>query len=746
MSFTEKLNITSGYLLNMNILKIKKTSILCAILSFILIEIVTAQNKVFYAGGSGKERFLNIVQLSDKTFLIAGTSTNLDWIPQTVSKRELQASNIVTASANNIGFLMQISEDLNTILNVVNFPLGTVRDITRIKTTNLPGNKTGEMFISGRRDVADYTKDGYFIAKLNNNFVDGVPDNIVWSIDVSCKPSQASGYKNESAYKTIQPWDVGSDGKVTYGGGSEFDFSWAEIKRTNSSGINEVVENWRAHWSSTEEWDGFPATSYTKPNPLVYSAIVLKAGRAGSLRSTTMAEYNLLQNDENGNSGRKGTFPDDYYFSGPCDFAGTCLGGPGYTGYKISGKPTQRLGDIVIDRRTNEFYFGYSTQTILPDGLPDFEPAVVAMDKTGKLKWWARLYKETSSNSTPDQYVDRLGIDYSANKLVVLGRSHGNNVINLWKGNELVANPGGSGFQNQFSGSNGNIHVSWLGKLNLNDGKVTNSTYMGELIEGTNNTGAASTDPNLDGWPSPNGGWPNLNTTKAKFNMAISSNGLVCVLASGRKALTTKEAYQKMVKPGSKGLSTWSNFARVYDSKLSTALYSTILTGKWDTITGNGGDNIELEGIVKTDKGIVVVGYSKVDISDNVLGAIMPVTSAPAWGKVTPVSEDGIIARFMASNIASTEVVLGNAAEDSKNELLVYPNPANTELNIQGLNSGILNGSIEIKNILSNTVYYDKGFSDNSLQINISKLNEGIYFIILKNENHSQIRKILIKR
>ena len=54
----------------------------------------------------------------------------------------------------------------------------------------------------------------------------------------------------------------------------------------------------------------------------------------------------------------------------------------------------------------------------MPDGNPDFEPAIMKMDNTGELLWWSRLYHEIRAdgsihNSSPDQYIDGLAIDYS---------------------------------------------------------------------------------------------------------------------------------------------------------------------------------------------------------------------------------------------------------------------------------------------------------------------------------------------
>ncbi len=246
------------------------------------------------------------------------------------------------------------------------------------------------MYISGARDGTSDADDGYFIARLNNNFVGGVPTACTWTFNALCPRAGTA----EADYKKWQPWDVGSDGKVVFASGREFDYNWATVQRLNASGAREVVRNWRAHRSAAGEWDGTPASSYTGTQPLEYSAIVLKAGRKGSLRSFTAADYAALLPDGNGLSNRQGRFPDDYYYSGACDFAATtCPGGPGYTGYRAAGTPTQRCVDITIDRRDNSFYFGYGTKSVLPSGDPDFEPAVIAMDSSGALKWWSRLYE-----------------------------------------------------------------------------------------------------------------------------------------------------------------------------------------------------------------------------------------------------------------------------------------------------------------------------------------------------------------
>jgi Secretion system C-terminal sorting domain len=660
-------------------------------ISFFLLlsQFSIAQNIVTYAGATGKERFNDVVRLSNGTVLVAGMATDLDWIPASVPKTPLSILTINSASMGNIGFVMQLSSDLTKVLHVVHFPQSSVRDIFKIRTTNIPGQPTGDIIVSGNRDVDDYNKDGYFLAKLNNNFVKGAPTGISWVHNVICKPRKAGGNTGVSAFKALQPWDVGSDGKVVFGAGAEYDTEWAEIRRLNANGIPEVVENWHAHWTNAgaTEWDGTPASSYPNKTtaPLSYSAIVLKVGRRGTMRSYTQAQYDAMMDDGNGNTTRKGTFPDDYYFSGPCPFDAPAAGTKGYTGYKPSDKPTQRLGAIVVDRVTNHFYYGYSTQSVLPDGLPDFEPAVVAMDNTGKLKWWNRLYKETMNNSTPDQYVDNLAIDYKNSQLVIAARCHGNNIDNFWNGNSIKASPGVNGFQNTFTGTNGNIHISWLGKLMLDKGTVKYSTYVAEYIEGATNYGSALTNPNMENWPDFNKGWANVNTTRIS-NLHVDVDGSVTIVGQGRRTMTTKNAYQKMPNPKSAAKGTWNYFVRTYTPDLNRPVYSSLLTGKWDTLTGLGGDNVELRSAFKFDGGLLVVGFHKLDATTNLpSGAMLPTEGVPAWGNLAAVNEQAVFARLSADSlkIGSSVVISDVKSFDNQGVIRVYPNPTSDIITVE---------------------------------------------------------------
>lgn len=626
---------------------------------------VDAQNRVFYAGGADRERFNDVHRLSDGTFLVAGQAQNLNWIGPQVPRIALAASGIDSASAGNIGFLLHLSSDLSTQLRVAHFPVGTVRDVFKIRSTEVPGAATGQIFISGSRDSAN---DGYYLARLNGNFVTALPSALAMSFNV-----RASG-----DHKDRQPWDVDGAGNVFYATGRGFDTNWAAIETIDANGARRVIEHWHAHWHGTDpnfsEWDGTPASSY--PNaataPLRYSAVVMKVNRRGSLRSTTAADYAQTGNDANGNSGRIGRFPDDYYHAGHCELSGTntCPNtGPGYTGYRANTARTQRVGGIALDRRNGDLYFGYSTQSVLPGGNPDFEPAIVAMSPNGQLRWWDRLYQETTANSSPDQYVDGLALDHTNNRLIVLARTHGNNTINLWRGNAIALNPGGSAFQNQFTGTNGNIHISWLGSFRLADGCVAAASYLAEFVEGSTNYGAAHPDPLLGGWPNPNTGWPDVNTTRcgadAGFSgeIAIAADGAVGVLCKGRRTLTTIDAHQQMPRPNQTNppVGAWNQFVRVYAPDLSALRYSSLLVGAWDA-SGAGGDNTRIAGIAFAPDAVLAVGSNLADAGNLPIGNPMPTSNPAPWGAATPSGESGIVARLTGTRL-SAENLFANGFE-----------------------------------------------------------------------------------
>ncbi|KAB8313828.1 hypothetical protein SD81_041025 [Tolypothrix campylonemoides VB511288] len=610
----------------------------------------TVTDRVFYAGALGREVLKATHVLSDGTVLIGGSAQDLDWVPANVPRTTLDGSAIRNAQGTGrIAFLLHASVDLSTLLRVVRLPAGAAEDISFVRATNVPGQVTGALVVSGTTRDSKANGGGYFIARLNGNFVDAAPTAFAWVKNV-----WATG-----DHQVFQPWDVDGQGRVVYASGQPYGDDWAALYRLKADGTPDVVEHWRYHVATLKaggarvEGHWTPASSRTDVD-LEGSQIVFKTTNRCDLRSWTAADYDAVIEDENGTT-KQGQWPMDLFFDGPCNpnAGSTTQSGPGYTGYAMGAHPTQRIGGVALDRRTGAMFVGFSIQSRLPDGNPDFEPAVIAFDADGRKRWWARLYRESTSRSTPDQYVDALAIDYSkpadAGSVVVLARSHGNNTINLWPGNAIPAsrNPDNPGFafQNGFTGTNGNIHLSWVGKLRLGDGRLMHASWLAAYQASHDLTQAPYSDPILDGWPSHNAGWPQLNTTRCRPDVRTDLAGRVYVLCTGQRSVTTRNAFQKMPKSSSQPTPSWPDFVRVFDPTLKTLAYGSILSGQWDS-SGAGGGNIALTGVAPFDGGVLVVGHHRADANNAVQGNALPAVGVPAWGTGAPAGESAVVARL----------------------------------------------------------------------------------------------------
>jgi hypothetical protein len=328
--------------------------------------------------------------------------------------------------------------------------------------------------------------------------------------------------------------------------------------------------------------------------------------------------------------------------------------------------------------------------------------------------------------------------------MVVSARCHGNNVENLWEGNNIAANPIAYGFQNQFTGTNGNIHISWLGKFRTTDATLLNSTYVAEYSNTTSGLGTAHPDPNLDNWPDPNSGWPNVNTTYLGKNMLkVTADGSVLVLGKGRRTITTANAYQKMIRQTGSGNSCWNDFVRQYTPTLSKPLYSSLLVGQWDTVTQTGGDNVRLYGMFKTSDGIIVVG------KHTGVGNDMPISAIPSWGDSTFSNETAIVAYLRASNIANIDDspivnLTGIGQESQKIPLQIFPNPAKESFTID-LAEMEISGIITITNLLGETVYTKTVSQIKQIQINTKEFASGVFLVQMQSETGLQSATLIIR-
>ncbi|MBK9195227.1 MAG: hypothetical protein IPO17_09620 [Flavobacteriales bacterium] len=206
----------------------------------ILTSTVTAQtNLVTYAGGSGNEVFNDVVQISDGRVLVIGVADDLGWIDTGVPQFNLGASGITNGlGTGKFPFILVFDSTLQIMLSVHAMTQGAAEDLRFIKLTNAPGTPTGDIYLSGTTE--DANTGGYFIGRLDNNFVNGDPSGFEWVINVKCSTGEYP--------KIYQPWDVGGDGKVVYAYGDSHSYNWSAIYRNKADGSEDVVPFWRIHW------------------------------------------------------------------------------------------------------------------------------------------------------------------------------------------------------------------------------------------------------------------------------------------------------------------------------------------------------------------------------------------------------------------------------------------------------------------------------------------------------------------
>jgi len=654
--------------------------------------VVQAQNNLVSYLGDTSTRFNAILKLSDGTFLVGGETRSLAWVPAGIPVTTLSMPDTTNSRSVRIAFLAHLTVDMNTLARVVRFPATTVRDVFRIKTNTPPGQPTGDIYISGNRENEFNTGSGpgYYIAKLNGNFLNGNnPTGLVYLFDVNARGIQSNSplmTESVSSYRAIQPWDVQSDGKVVYGAGHQYSASWAAIYRRRANGkSDDTLSSWPNHWVRIRSRN--PAVDrrnieyrnynmrvgdsilFTSNNPpgfsqnvmidsAMMSGIVLKVNRSGSnWRSYNASDFQVLATDENGNPGRVGRYPEDFMYSAPC-VTGNCPNlGPNPitnygTNYGNNDNATHRVGGIVVDKRTNDMFVGYSALCRHPSSIQpgegDIEPIVVGMSVSGEIKWWNRLHKEDPINASRAlQEIEGLAIDYLNNNLVVLAAVTDTSQNNLWKGNEITSNPSANGVQNKPTGTNASIKYAWIGKINTTNGQMRNATYLGEFANNMGFTGAPYASPRLDGWPNYNAGSPNLARTIVR-NVEVSETGEVLVIGEAERVLTTRDAFQKMPKEN-QGLAPRTSFLRVYSSNLDSVVYSSAVTGIWDRTTGRTGSNMLVRTAAFSGDDVAIIGFHSRG------GGDLPTTNAPAFGDTTYQNSRGVVGILKKNCIGAIE-------------------------------------------------------------------------------------------
>lgn len=168
-----------------------------------------------------------------------------------------------------------------------------------------------------------------------------------------------------------------------------------------------------------------------------------------------------------------------------------------------SGKNPIRGADLkpealVIDREGNLYVSGTIPFHM---GFPDFDPFLLKFSPEGKLLWTNIFLNGLLSE--PDQKTQALDIDPTNGDVLVCYWQHGNNVKTL-----LLAP---DGWLTKFTGTNGNIKIPWIGRVDAATGRLKNSTYIHSRM------------PN-----SPNKRWPDINSASVA-DMKVAGDGKVVV-------------------------------------------------------------------------------------------------------------------------------------------------------------------------------------------------------------------------
>lgn len=366
---------------------------------------------------------------------MCGSADDLSWLPPGTTTTELSTTTSNGSAIDNeginegkVGFIIRYAADLQSIIEVVHFADGAVDEIRYVKATTAPNaSTTGDLFISGKRGkTTTGSKDGgFYIAKLNNNFINGTPTGIVHVFNIPT-------HGKEDEHAEIQPWDVTTDGKVISIRYGQYNSTWGEIvvfpatpatpanPEDNYEGVvympgfrSQTLDDGSTHYGTAQD---IPAGRTGTASRMILKTQQTNA--SGLQRSFTFDDYHRWEKDENG-YWRKGKYPLDVMWNnywrypetvGTAGEINNMWGGDtrGYIGYKLAGTGgtegapyTPRVGAINVDKRNNHIYLGLNWQSRLPDSNnPDFEPALIALDNEGYMKWWCRLYKEYNDNGS----------------------------------------------------------------------------------------------------------------------------------------------------------------------------------------------------------------------------------------------------------------------------------------------------------------------------------------------------------
>lgn len=121
-------------------------------------------------------------------------------------------------------------------------------------------------------------------------------------------------------------------------------------------------------------------------------------------------------------------------------------------------------------------------------------------------------------------------------------------------------------------------------------------------------------------------------------------------------------------------------------------------------------------------------------------GKELDVTDKPGTYAVMVVNENGCKSEMSERIVVEPSTVAGE-----RDGIEIYPIPANNAIYIYLANNSNWK-SIEIKNLLGETVALKSVMAENLFKFDIKHLTDGIYFVVLSNENQRIVKKVIISR
>ncbi len=799
---------------------IRLSLLLLTLLGFLHQGAQAQQNNIltYVANGDSLTSLFDVFQLDqpghkyDSTYLVAGGTQDFSWLsnytilnPNTVTlPTTAQDGSTLQSAFNMTGFILHVNKTFDTIINVVQFPQGTACSIAKIRTTVRTGDPTGELYISGHRFVPDsgysvtafgtgrrtWPKWEYFIARLDNNFLNGLPTTAKFFVNARCRYD----YRAENVLAQLHPWDVNNKGEVVFGEGAMYipvKNSFSYLRKVDAFGRPMVVPGWMMHV------DQSGAVSYgvdsIKPTT-AYSMINGYMGYRGSLRSHSLADWNFVGEDANGNT-RPSRYPDDFFYRTWVDpvtgngepkpksqvdtvsvhpeFASTFEAGPGRTGRYPDEPRSYGWTNVVFDKTNNDLFVGYimgyawaaPAQNVIRtasgwQNMHEFDPTIVKFDTAGYIQMWDRCKKE-SGDDQPDHYLDQLDIDYANRMLVALGRQHGNGTNTSWIGNALNFNRSATGFKNLLNGTTGNIHVSWMGKYSLDSMRIKHATFLAEIVFNESIT-TPYTNPHYDGWQNQNAGWSTMNTTRlaggggalgALNGLKVSRSGMVAVGFTGNRILTTADAHIKMLKPNVSPTTGFPAAVRVYTPDLKDVVYSSIVDSDPLVPAGFSGD-ANIRAVLPLRDRVFTVGsaYHPIKTITRTAPASMTwgdanfnhtnvVGYASRYHYVQPTTFPEPTDVINYPVIPQTIVSLAPAKQSLAPA--VYPNPVNAKLFIY-LPEGLVADAISLHDSHGKLVYQQSTGANFSTAINTDKLANGVYVLRIKSGKQTDVRRVVV--